>query len=406
MPVFDYCHIDPSGRECKRTIDASSIEEARRRLRDQGIRLVSITEKAGQGAPTHGLQLGWSTTGVKAKEVAMATRQLSALLKAGVPLTEGLSVLVEQFDPGALSQVLSQVRDRVNAGSSLAQAFAEYPRIFSNIYVSMVRAGENAGSLELVLSKLAEMSEKRIKLINKVRAAMTYPVFMIVVGCSVIVFVLSYVLPGITKLFLEMNMNLPWVTRVLIGTSQFFSHYLGWIVLGVFGALVGHQLWRRTPKGRLIWDRFKLRCPTFGKIITVFSIARFSRTLGVLLASGVNIVEALELSEKVIDNQVIVHIVEKARHSVSSGRSLSESLAKDKVFPPITLHMIAAGERTGALEDELLDMADTLESEVEEQLNVLTTLLEPLMIIVLGTVVGFIVLAILLPIFDINRAIV
>ena len=406
MPLFEYTQLSRTGGESKGTIDASSLGEARQKLRAAEIRLVQLVEKAVDEHRSSFRAGGFRTGRVKTREVAAATRHLSTLLLAGIPLVEALSVLVEQLGSSALSRVLARVREKVNEGGSLAEAFSEYPRIFPGVFVSMVKAGESTGALENVLARLADMYEKRAKLTNKVRSALTYPLLMAVVGCAVVLFVLSYVLPSITKLFTEMNMTLPWVTLFLIKLSAFLNHSLWLVLVGIVGLIGAHRYWLRTPGARMVWDRFKLKVPLFGPLLVDVAVARFSRTLGVLLGSGVTIVEALELSEAVVSNAVMADVIQETRRAVGSGQSVSQALAKDQIFPPVAIHMIAAGEKSGNMEDGLLRIADSLDNEIESKLSVMTSLLEPLMIIVLGGMIGFIVLAILLPIFDINSAIV
>lgn len=406
MPLFEYTQLSKTGGESKGTIDASSLGEARQKLRAAEIRLVQLVEKAVDEHRSSFRPGGFRTGRVKTREVAAATRHLSTLLLAGIPLVEALSALVEQLGSSALSRVLARVRDKVNEGGSLAEAFSEYPRIFPGVFVSMVKAGESTGALENVLARLADMYEKRAKLTNKVRSALTYPLLMAVVGCAVVLFVLSYVLPSITKLFTEMNMTLPWVTLFLIKLSAFLNHSLWLVLVGIVGLIGAHRYWLRTPGARMVWDRFKLKVPLFGPLLVDVAVARFSRTLGVLLGSGVTIVEALELSEAVVSNAVMADVIQETRRAVGSGQSVSQALAKDQIFPPVAIHMIAAGEKSGNMEDGLLRIADSLDNEIESKLSVMTSLLEPLMIIVLGGMIGFIVLAILLPIFDINSAIV
>lgn len=406
MPLFEYTQLSKTGGESKGTIDASSLGEARQKLRAAEIRLVQLVEKAVDEHRSSFRAGGFRTGRVKTREVAAATRHLSTLLLAGIPLVEALSVLVEQLGSSALSRVLARVRDKVNEGGSLAEAFSEYPRIFPGVFVSMVKAGESTGALENVLARLADMYEKRAKLTNKVRSALTYPLLMAVVGCAVVLFVLSYVLPSITKLFTEMNMTLPCVTLFLIKLSAFLNHSLWLVLVGIVGLIGAHRYWLRTPGARMVWDRFKLKVPLFGPLLVDVAVARFSRTLGVLLGSGVTIVEALELSEAVVSNAVMADVIQETRRAVGSGQSVSQALAKDQIFPPVAIHMIAAGEKSGNMEDGLLRIADSLDNEIESKLSVMTSLLEPMMIIVLGGMIGFIVLAILLPIFDINSAIV
>jgi len=407
MPLFNYLQIDRRGRKIPGAVDASSPEEARRKLRNEGIRLVQIEEANSEGGARGRTESKavWSPR-IKSKDVAEATRQLSSLLLAGIPLVESLGALIEQLGDSPLSCILAGVRDRVNSGSALADAFAEYPSVFTRVFVSMVRAGESTGSLEQVLCRLADMSDKRARLTHQVWSALTYPAFMAVVGCSVVLFIMSYVLPSMTKLFTEMNMSLPWITTLLIRVSTFIHHWIGWILAGTVCLVFGLRVWLSKPGARLIWDRMILRLPGIGPVMIDVTVARFTRTLGVLLGSGVNIVESLELSEAVVSNTVMIQVIQKTREAVSRGQNVSWALAQDSIFPPVAIHMIAAGEKSGGMEEGLLRIADSLENQVDSKLAVLTSLLEPLMIIVLGTIVGFIVLAVLLPVFDINRAVI
>lgn len=334
-----------------------------------------------------------------------ATCQLSVILLAGMPLVGALSALVQQLGNNRLGRVFAQVRDHVNEGAALARALEEHPSVFPPIYVSMVGAAEVAGTLETVLSQLADLFERRAKLMNKVKTALAYPLFMMIVGFCVVVFILSYVLPSVTKLFLEMKMRLPWPTIVLIETSEIASRYLWGFAILVAGLIAGGMYWIRTGTGRKSWDRFQLRCPLLGQVVLKVTLSRFCRTLGVLLASGVTIVEALKLSECVAGNVVIRQAVADAREAVSHGGTIAESLGRSGFFPPLVVSMIAVGEQSGTVEEGLSRIADLLDGDVEARLSTLTSLLEPIMILVLGVIVGFIVLAMLLPIFDINQAI-
>ncbi|MFC1652848.1 type II secretion system F family protein [Planctomycetota bacterium] len=405
MPEFQYTYVQASGRERSAVIEAASPADARRRLREQGVRALCVSDKSMTNVQSQGTHVMGRSVRVRATDMASAVRQLATLLGAGIDLVQALTALTEQLEGTPLARILADVRDRVNEGASLADALTGQDGVFEEVFVSMIRAGENSGSLEGVLNRLAEVYERQMRLTRKVKAACAYPAFMACVGVSVVIFIFSFVLPSITKLFLEMNMELPWLTRALIGISHVIQHYLLVMIVGVVAVIAGVTLTVRTPRGRLIWDRWRLRLPLVGGIVRHLAIARFTRTLGVLLSSGVPIIEALLLSERVTGNAVITKIVEDARDAVRHGRSLSDSLRQGKVFPPVAIHMIAAGERSGGMESGLLRIAETLDEEVEARLTALTSLLEPVMIILLGGIVGFIVLAILLPIFDINRAI-
>jgi len=324
---------------------------------------------------------------------------------AGMPLVSALSTLVEQLGDTHLGRVFAQVRDGVNEGASLANALEAYPSVFPGIYVNMVKAGETAGTLEEVLARLADLYERRAKLTGRIKGALAYPIFMMVVGFSVVVFVLTFVLPSITKLFVEMKMRLPWPTVVLIQTTDIVSKYFWGLVILAVSLVAAGIHWRKTETGRRSWDRLKLRCPLAGPVVLKVAVSRFCRTLGVLLASGVSIVEALELAERVAGNTVVAESVAGAADAIRHGQPIAQSLGKSEIFPPLVVSMVAVGEKSGTVEEGLSRIADLLEDDVETRLSALTTLLEPIMILILGTIVGFIVLAMLLPIFDINQAI-
>jgi general secretion pathway protein F len=407
MPVFGYTELNETGRKERGTIDAPSVADARRRLRTAGVHVLEITslqmdiqQQITQASRVVGFRK------IRQRDLSTATWQLASLLHAGVPLVPALSGLVEQLSNQPLAKVFAQIRDKVNEGSSLAKVMEEYPSVFSEIYVSMVRAGEATGTLENVLSKLAEMSEKRSNLSNKVKAAMAYPLFMAIAGIAVVVFIFAFVIPSITKLFLEMNRQLPWPTVMLIGIGDFMQHYF-WILAVVFGGcIIAIAIWLKTAAGRRVWDRLKLKCPLFGNLTLKMAISRFSRTLAVLLASGLSIVEALDLGKRVVGNTMISEIIDDAKDAISRGERIANSFRKSGIFPPIVIHMIAAGERSGSIEEGLANVANVFDNEVEATVKALVSLLEPVMVVLLGLVVGFIVLAILLPIFDINQAIV
>jgi len=323
-----------------------------------------------------------------------------------MPLVPALSALVEQSGHRALGPVFAQIRDRVNEGISLAEAMQEHPAVFSEIYVSMVRAGEATGTLEDILSRLAEMSKTTNNLVNKVKAAMAYPLFMAIAGAGVVLFLFAFVIPSITKLFLEMGRALPWPTVLLMQIGGFTQQYI-WVLMAVLGGgITALILSIRTAAGRSVWDRLKLKCPLLGTLILKVALSRFSRTLAVLLASGLSIVVALDLARWVVGNTAVATVVEEARNKITQGARIADAFAGSGIFPPVVIHMIAAGEKSGGLEAGLTNIADVFDNEIEETAKALTSLLEPLMILLLGLVVGFIVLAILLPIFDINQAII
>jgi general secretion pathway protein F len=338
------------------------------------------------------------------KDVCRLARQLAMLLQAGMPLVPALSALVEHLQDDPLAEIMQEVRNNVNAGITLADSLGKHPRIFSSLFVNMVVAGEASGTLEEVLLRLSKMLEKRIYLANKVKSALAYPLMMIVVAVGVVVFLLSFVVPSITQIFLEINRTLPWPTRLLIGISTFTKTYLVLITIVVCAICMGINRYIRTREGRLIWDRSKLKLPLLGKLFLKLEIARVARTLGTLFASGIPILSALEITKGVVQNSLIADTLDSVKDMVSKGDTFAGAIKKTGLFPPIVFHIIATGQISGDMETSLLNVSEIYDGEVEMAAKTLTSLLEPAILLVMGAIIGFIVLAILLPIFEINQA--
>lgn len=351
------------------------------------------------------------------KDLCRIARQLSALLHAGMPLVPALSALVEQLEspantkgksllPGEkpLVRAIRQVRDDVNEGVSMAEALARHPGVFSPLFVSMVSAGESSGALEEVLARIADILEKRVQLVGKVKAAITYPTVMATVATAVVVFLISYVVPGITRLFTEMNRGLPWPTRFLISVSEFSQTYL-MVFLGLFcAAVIGLAALRRNREGKAWLDRIVLKLPLFGPLLFRLELARLTRTLGTLMKSGLPVMAAMEITQRVIQNSLIAEAMKTIRESVHKGDNIAGAMKTTGLFPPVVYHLIATGQMSGNIEDGMIDIAEMYDGEVEASVRTLTSLLEPVILLVMGGIVTFIVLAILLPIFEINQA--
>jgi general secretion pathway protein F len=355
---------------------------------------------------------------VRSRDLCRLTRQLATLLHAGMPLVPALSALVEQLQdvpnskiPGLKTQqhplaiITEQIRDDVSHGSTLAAALSKHPNVFSGIFVNTVAAGEAGGTLEDVLERLAKMLANRAKLTDKVKAALAYPIMMTIVATGVVVFLLSYVVPSITQIFLEMNRALPWPTRILISLSAFVKSYLMLIIIALFAVVAAFTAASRTKNGKRIIDRCRLRMPLFGKLLLKLEIARLTRTLGILLTSGIPILNALKIVKGVAKNSFIAAAVDNVQDMVARGDSIAAAISKTGLFPPIVFHIISTGQLSANLEDGFLNIADMYDDEVEMTSNTLTSLLEPAILLVMGAIVSFIVLAILLPIFEINQAI-
>lgn len=351
---------------------------------------------------------------VGTKELCRMTRQLSALLHAGMPLVPALTALAEQLQSPTqaagrarskrpLAAVIEEIRDHVNEGGSLAQALQQHPGIFSALFVNMVSAGENSGALEEVLARLAEILEKRVQVTDKVKAALTYPTLMTVVATGVVVFLLSYVVPGLTRLFVEMKRDLPAPTRILIAISDFTQSYLV-VLLGLLcGAVIGVAAVYRSREGKAWLDRVILRLPLVGPLAVRLDLARLTRTLGALLKSGLPVLGAMEITQRVVQNSLIAQAMDTIKEAVQKGDSIADAVRTTGLFPPVVYHLLATGQLSGNLEQGLLEIAEMYDAEVQSSVRTLTALLEPLILLAMGAIVGFIVLAILLPVFEINQ---
>ena len=352
----------------------------------------------------------------RTRDICRIARQLATLLRAGMPLVPALSALVEQLQGSSerkmiclgsrenpLALVMKEVCNSVNTGSALSDALGRHPDVFSNVFVNMVAAGETSGTLEEVFLRLAEMLEKRVHLTNKVKSAIAYPLMMSVVAVTVVVFLLSFVVPSITQIFLEMDQTLPLPTKLLISTSAFMKTYFVPIVVMVCAVFFGIGAWKRTKDGRIRWDRYKLKVPLFGKLFLKVETARLARTLGILLTSGIPILGALEIVKGIVQNSFIAGALDSVKDRVSKGSDIAEAIRKTGLFPPIVIHIMATGQMCGNIENGLMDIADMYDDEVEMTAKTLTSLIEPVILLIMGAVIGFIVLAVLLPIFEINQ---
>ena len=408
MPVYAYKGLSQDGRAVNGIIDADTPKAARQKLRGSGIFPTDLTEEQRQTlrqaaeAPAQ-FSLTRLVDRIKPQELALLTRQLSTLVGAGLPLVDCLSALIEQVESARIKRTLSHIREQVTEGTSLADALKSHPRIFSDLYVNMVRAGEASGALDLVLLRLADYTENYAALRDKVRSALTYPTLMAIVGSSILFFLLSYVVPKVTKIFAENKAALPLMTTVLLAVSGFLQEYW-WLVVGtIIAIVVSIRASTRTPAGRLRYDRYVLSIPYFGKLLKKVALARFARTLSTLLTSGITLMQALDIVKNVVSNSVLSKAIEEARSSIREGQSIAPPLKKSGLFPAMLIHMIAVGEKSGELEQMLSKAADAYDAEVSSAVTALTSILEPMMILIGGGVVLFIVLAILLPIFELNQ---
>jgi general secretion pathway protein F len=404
MPVYSYVGLSPDGKNVTGVIDADSPRAARLKLRRTGVFPTSLSEsRQAESTPRASRSLSKLFERVGPQELAVMTRQLSTLVSAGLPLVDCLSALIDQVDSERLKSMLTQTRERVNEGTSLADALAEHPRVYSDLYVNMVRAGEASGALDVVLLRLADYTESTARLRSKLRSALTYPAVMLIIGSAILFFLLSYVVPKITRIFVESKQVLPLPTRVLMAFSGMLSTWWPLFLVVLAIAALAFRYYVRTEAGRQRYDRLVLRVPVFGKLLQKIAVARFSRTLSTLLRSGIGLLPSLDIVKNIVDNRVLYDATEAARDAIREGQSIAPPLKKSGIFPPLMIHMIAVGEKSGQLEEMLFKTAETYESEVDSTIATLTTLLEPVMIVFMGGMVTFIVLSILLPIFQMSQ---
>jgi general secretion pathway protein F len=463
MAVFEYRGIlAATGKQTHGVRDADNAKVLRAVLKREGVLLTSAKEEAKARAGKKSAESAPFFRRVALADVAMVTRQLATLVAAGIPLVEAVGALIEQTEKLELKRVLTQVVDRLNEGSSLAKSLEAHPHVFSNLYVSMVAAGEASGTLEGVLERLADYQESQSKLRGKVAAALAYPALMMVIGTALITVMMVFVVPKVTAIFESFDRALPWYTELLIGVSHlmasnqmlgfvismftftftrsalrdykesernkklvfvvfsvitgallvlcaFMVDSLGAYALGaVFGVVVGLGIawliaWVATPEGRAAKDGLMLRLPVVGALVRMLAVSRFARTLATLLKSGVPLLKAMEIVKNVLDNGKLEKVIETAAGSIREGESIAGPLKRSGDFPPIVTHMIAVGERSGQLEQMLENVARAYDTQVETRVQALTSLLEPLMIVVMGGGVGFIAFAILMPLIQMNE---
>ncbi|ABF90238.1 general secretion pathway protein F [Myxococcus xanthus DK 1622] len=417
MPVFEYRGLNSAGKQIKGLLEADSPKTLRSKLRADGIFLTDVLAQAegsraavakGTNAALVARDIDLRKLGrgrVNTDDVAIFTRQLSTLLGAGVTLVESLSALVDQVEKERFKRALSDIKQRVNEGSSLAEAMGQHPKIFPSIYVNMVRAGEASGALDAVLTRLADFTENQARLQQKILSTMLYPAIMMVVGGGILVALMVFVVPKVTKIFETMKATLPLSTRFLIASSNFFQSW--WFILLPAMALgvVLFMRWTKSPSGKPKWDRITLKAPVVGNLVRLLSISRFARTLSTLLKSGVPLLAAMDIVKAIMTNTVLAEVVEKARDSIREGESIANPLKRSGEFPPLVYHMVAIGERSGQLEEMLTSVADNYETQVNVRISALTSLLEPLLIVVMGAVIAFVALSILMPILQVNSAI-
>ncbi|RJQ50502.1 MAG: type II secretion system F family protein [Nitrospiraceae bacterium] len=391
--VFKWTGKSPQGGTLKGELTAGSKAEVQTYLRRQRIVPTNISPKA---QPL----LGSFRGGVKPKDIVIFTRQFATMIGAGLPLVQALEILSKQTENPAFAKMVEEIKNDVEGGSTFADALKKFPRVFSDLYTNMVAAGEAGGILDTILIRLATYIEKAQQLIRKVKGAMVYPAVVIAVAILVIVIIMVFVVPTFSKMFAQLGGTLPMPTQIIINLSEFLGGAGGIIILaGVIAFIVFVAQFRRTETGKLTTDRILLRLPVVGVLFRKVAVAKFTRTLGTLVSSGVPILDGLNITAKTAGNKVIERAVMGVRQGVSEGKTIAEPLTQSKVFPPMVTQMIAVGESTGALDNMLGKIADFYDEEVDQAVSTLTSMIEPMLMIFLGGTVGFIVVAMYLPIF-------
>ncbi len=407
MPVFEYTALDAKGKSSAGIVDAESALAARQKLRALQKfpvsinEVVDLTKQKTKTTPS----LGSVFYRVKQTDIAAMTRQLATLIGAGFPLVSAIDALIPQTASKAFKPILVQIKDAIVEGNSFAGALASYPGVFTPLYTNMVRAGESSGTLEIVLEQLADITEKQQALKTRIRSALAYPILMAGVGILVLFLLITFIVPNITSIFEDMQQILPLPTIILIDISDFFKNFWWGVFLVLIMVWFGFRSFKKTTAGRQMVDKAKLKLPLFGPIFRKLAVARFARTLGSLLENSVTLLTSLEIVKNIAGNTQIAMAIEHAADEVSKGQGLGTALAASAAFPQLSLQMIQVGEQSGALERLLHKIATMYENEVESRVLSVTSLLEPVMILVMGIVLGFVVLSICLPIFEMNQLI-
>ncbi|AFY01283.1 type II secretion system inner membrane protein GspF [Bdellovibrio bacteriovorus] len=399
MPIFEYKGLSKDGRNVKGTIDAENQRAARTKLKKDNIFVIDIKDKKKVDPKKKSGPRATKTVGVK--DLSLMTRQLATLIKANIPLVDALTAVSEQVENPTLAEALADCKNMVNEGSTLHKAMLKYPNVFTTIYVSMVEAGEMSGSLDVILMRLAEFTEAQADLRAKVSSAMTYPVIMLVVTFGLMGFLFIFLIPKMVTVFESApQLQLPWYTVALIDASQFAVNYWYLILGSMLIVYLLFRNWRNTPAGKNQWDAISLKLPLIGPTVRMVAVSRFTRTLATLLNGGVPMLAAMDIVRNVVDNHVLAKAIDEARSNISEGESIAGPLKKSGQFPPIVIHMVNIGEKTGELENMLSQVSDAYDFQVKTKLEGLTSIMGPIVIVIMGAAIGMIVMAVMVPMFE------
>ena len=405
MAIFEYRAFNVQGKSIKGLIDADNAHDARLKLRRDNIYPFELKSTSVSKRISKIDLFTLFKQKIKTKETALLTRQLGTLLKAGLPLMQALSTLIDQIDTPHVKKIFIEIREKVKTGMPFSKALSEHPRLFSQLYVQMVRAGEASGALDQVLTSLAEYLEKKNRQRNKIWSTLAYPIFMVVIGIAVIIFLMLFVIPPILNIFIEMQQALPLPTLILIRASEFLKLFWVPLLAIIFLVIIAFRKYKNTASGALFIDKNLLKFPILGELIRKIDTARFAQTLRTLVSSGIPILDSLAIVKDVLTNRLLAGAIAEASHCIREGEDLAFPLKRAGVFPSMVTDMIAIGEKSGQLEEMLGNIAESYENEVDMTINSLTSVLEPIIILVMGVFVALIVISIILPIFEMNQMI-
>lgn len=404
MTVYTYKATDKDGKYVEGDISASDYKNAIQQIRKLNYFPVKVSEGKGSSRLSSRMALSMPSWGspIPVKDLMTLTQQLATLVDSGLTLDDGLATLIKLSETEIIRSVLADVRKQVHAGSSFADALAEHPKVFSKLYINMIRAGEAGGILGEALARLALFMEKSVELKNSIRSAMVYPAILTLVGGTAVIILITFVIPQFSKLFEEMGAALPLPTQIMLGISSLIINYWPALILGIAGLIGLFTFYIRTNSGRLQWDGMLLKLPLFGPLIQKIEVSRFSLTLATLLKSGVPILQAMGIVQSILINRVVSDSIIVLQQALKKGKGLSGPLQKAGIFPPMAVHMITVGETSGALDDMLTKVSKTYDKEVEQSIKQVISLIEPMMILLMAVIIGFIVVSMLLAIFSAN----
>ena len=398
MPVYEYKGLSRSGKNVSGTIDAENSRAARAKLKKDGIFVASMADKTKRKKKKKAKTSSTGSVGIS--DMSNMTRQLASLIKANIPLVDALGACSDQMENPTLKDVLSDCKNAVNEGSPLYRALTKYPKIFDKVFITMVEAGEMSGTLDVILLRLAEFKEDQAELSSKIKSAMLYPAMMTLFMIMIMMVLFIFVIPQMMSIFEDAEITLPWYTLAVIDLSGFLVSYW-WLVLIVgIGAFISFRQWKNSDTGRPKWDAILLKLPVVGKLARMIAVSRFTRTLSTLLTGGVPMLNAMDIVKNVVNNAVLAKAISAASDNIKEGESIAGPLKKSQEFPPIVIHMVGIGEKTGELEKMLNQVSDTYDFQVKNAVSGLTSVLEPFMIIMMGCVIGVIVFALMVPMFE------